>query len=90
MAKTNVPRQTLPPVLPVTPAIPGLPPRYLPSAGTPSRVNVQEQRRAEQVTSAPGNNPPRYGDAPARPPFPSDSAKQPGVPLRPQAAGGSK
>jgi hypothetical protein len=57
---------------PVPPAIPGLPPRYLPSVGTPPRVTAREQARAEQIPAgiARGDHAPRYGDRPAAKPFP--------------------
>jgi hypothetical protein len=72
------------------PVIPGQPPRYLPSAGSP-RVSVQEQRRAEGLPDAirAGDHAPRYGEMPTRPPF---TATTP-VPVNPNPApkaGGSK
>jgi hypothetical protein len=70
------------------------PPRFVPSTGTPSRVTVREQGRAESLPDRIASNQavPRYGDAPpARPPFPAagDRAAQPGVPVvKPSTAGG--
>jgi hypothetical protein len=69
MAKVTDPFATRP-VPP--PASPGLPPRYLPSTGTPSHVTVREQGRAEQIPAgiARGDHAPRYGDRPGAKPFP--------------------
>ena len=68
------------------PVIPGQPPRFSPSAGTPPRVSVSEQRRAEslpgQIRS--GEKAPRFGDAVTRPPF------TPTTPVPGPGAGGSK
>jgi hypothetical protein len=49
-----------------------LPPRYLPSNGTPTRINTPEQGRAEQIPAgiASGAHAPRYGDRPGMKPFP--------------------
>jgi len=87
----------------VTPANPGQPPRFVPGATSPldhtarnfaPRVAVQsaeEQRRAESLPAAiaAGGSAPRYGDVPARPPFPERVS----VPVNPAPgpkAGGSK
>jgi hypothetical protein len=66
MAKNPFPKQNPP----IPPAIPGLPPRMIPSAGSP-RVDWQEQRRAEQIPAGirSGDHAPRYGEQPTRPPF---------------------
>jgi hypothetical protein len=72
--------------------IPAVPPKFVPSSGSP-RVAVQEQRRAEQIPAAisSGAAALRFGDNPARPPFPNDAARQPSVPVvKPSAAGRSK
>jgi hypothetical protein len=55
---------------PIPPAIPGLPPRYLPSSGSP-RVDWQEQRRAEGLPAGirSGDHAPRFGDRATPAPF---------------------
>ena len=87
----------------VTPVNPGLPPRLVPGAASPlnynasrfaPRVNVQsaqEQRRAESLPGAiaAGDCAPRYGDVPARPPFPERVSVPVNANTGPKA-GGSK
>jgi hypothetical protein len=87
----------------VTPANHGQPPRFVPGATSPldqtarnfaPRIPVQsaqEQRRAESLPGsiASGGSAPRYGDVPARPPFPERVAVATNPAPGPKA-GGSK